>query len=312
MIGKAFFGCKRRSPLLMKTIESISKDILESPHLFDEKNCHNETEKTNLVLFRTGPDLLNRTIIANNSLSSKEVHILDHSEFDNYQGDIGYHCRRHNWDRGEDYSSKLKNIEKLIEVNQNLVNSKAEKYSNSSDNEISQKPLVIIASEKRTGSTLLANIVAGLISKDEPIPFTARFTPESIPHSLIESYPFIKTHNLSLKDWEKRLQQTKRDCVFIIPFRGENNLEQLKRNLFSKILFCDFNEFTSEGYLFELFIEKTLKFLRRHGALQGNKELVKSSINRVIDMNYTNEYIKKLPFDYVDVFYQVRGGHRKN
>ena len=312
VIGQAFFGCKRRSPLLMKTIELISKEILDNPRIFDDKACQNKREKNQLVLFRTGPDLLNRVLIANNSLFSEEVHILDHSEFDNDQGDIGYHCRRHNWDRGEDYVSNLKIIEKLIEVNKNLINDKVEKLSKPSDNEASQRPLIIIASEKRTGSTLLANIVAGLISKDQPIPFTARFSPKSIPQSLIESYPLIKTHNLRLKAWEKRLKPIKRDCVFIIPFRGENNIEQLNNDLSLKILFCDFDEFTREGESLKHFIEKMLNFLRSHGVVKGGKELVKDSINRVVDMNYTNAYIEKLPFNYVDVFYQVHGGHRKN
>ncbi|MDA7436132.1 FkbM family methyltransferase [Synechococcus sp. AH-601-B19] len=310
-IGQAFFGCKRRCPLLMEAIELISKDIIENPHLFDHKNCENEKQKNSMVLFRTGPDLLNKVFIANNSLFSEEVHILDHSEFDNDQGDIGYHCRMHNWERGKDYVSEHKNIERLIETNKNLVDRKAKGYSKHSNNEVSQRPLIIIASEKRTGSTLLANIVAGLISKDQPIPFTARFSPKSIPQSLVESYPLIKTHELSLKAWENRLKPIKRDCVFIIPFRGINNLEQLNKDLSSKILLCDYNEFTSEGQLLIFFVEKMLKFLKEHGATQGNKELIKNSINRVVDMNYTNKYIEDKPFDYIDVFYQVHGGHRK-
>lgn len=314
VLGQAFFGCKSKHPLLLKAMESIKNSLERDPSSFDKEKCDSKIEMNQQVLFQTGPDFLNKLFSEHGAISWKQTYILEDHEFgNNGSGKIGFHCKRHQWDGNKSGIPESDKLTKLIESNKQTINNKTAKYSNKPHRPISASPLIIIASEKRSGSTLLANIVAGLICKDSEIPFTARFSPKSIPLPIIAKYPLIKTHNLDLQSWESRLKALKRNCIFIIPHRGVNNLINNERiSIDSNIIFCDYDEFTGQKQSLRRFTAKLLKHLRSKGITPKSKRPVKDSINRITEMNYACKYIEDLPFNYVDVFYQIHGGHRKS
>lgn len=160
--------------------------------------------------------------------------------------------------------------------------------------------LIVQASPMGTGSTLLTNILYGLILPDQPVSY----------QSLQEDTLILKTHTLDFDKLTQDLGEGRR-IYFVSSERKENHLFiNQKYKPWENVCVLNYGDLLErEDYSVEQIVDtvydKLIDFLPKEIGL--NKE---TAVHRVNDMNRKYEEIKHNPFSYFDTFYHIHGSHR--
>lgn len=163
---------------------------------------------------------------------------------------------------------------------------------------------IIQSAYPRTGSTLLLNIVHGLLQPNEPIYYPTK--------KHIQKHFITKTHNVDFdtlmrrypmyqlyfvvserdKPYPSRYCHYKNICT--IPYRTlletpQRSVEQIVTDVYAKLKMC----------------------IPNHVFPEGNAKLhIQNAVKRIKAMNALCERIKDKPFSYWDRFYGIHGSHR--
>jgi|TARA_Y100000310_G_scaffold158486_1_gene157895 hypothetical protein len=163
---------------------------------------------------------------------------------------------------------------------------------------------IIQTSEPRTASTVLHNILFGMISPNEP----AEDATENVDK------PIVITHKTNIDEWISTYGK-KYDLYFICSERDKVSKYQeykmdKKYHSYKNVLIFQFEELDdtdqSEEQIVDIVHKKVRKLLPN--TIELNKE---TGLKRLKDMNMKYSKIKDMPFrSYVDPFYSLHGHHR--
>jgi len=182
---------------------------------------------------------------------------------------------------------------------------------NTQNNKNMEKTVIIQCSPPHTGSTVLVNILYGLILNNKPITFI-NFDKKpgyKIINNLLtnNNICIIKTHICNI---DKLTQHLKNYKVFFICSERDKNLINSKYYSYNNVLTIKYNELLeTQTYPVDSIVshihDKLSLFLPNNFIL--NKNL---AIDRINNMNNQYTLIKNRPFSYVDKFYHLHGSHR--
>lgn len=171
------------------------------------------------------------------------------------------------------------------------------------------KPILIVqTSPMWTASTVVSNILHGLILPDKPINYVNDI--EKL-QNLNDKINIIKTHNTTIDDFIKLLD-SKYELFFVCSERNEPGktflIDSQYRNYKNVIIF-NYSELSDKNNNVEEIVRKC--YIKLKNFFPRNIELnEKNALERIINMNKLYETIKNKPFDYWDTFYQIHGSHR--
>ena len=162
------------------------------------------------------------------------------------------------------------------------------------------KTLIIQASHPRTGSTLIANAIQGLIHPQNHLVCMDRADFTRLD-KLFESgnVALIKTHNIYTKYWKSKLSEY---CsVYIVSTRREGVQEFKGADMF---LYYEL----FEKYEYPELVKKIASNLFQDGIdLRANTV---KAVERLRAMDEITEQMKNLPFTEVDPKFGIHGSHR--
>lgn len=154
---------------------------------------------------------------------------------------------------------------------------------------------IIQSSPKGTGSTLLINIIYGLIIPNKPIKF---LNDENIKNNVI-----LKSHNLDFDELEKKYSGYK--LFFVVSERDDKKIDSKYYGRSNFIIF-NYNDLVNKPVdKMIIHVKKLLK--TKFNSLKLNNQM---AITRINNMNELYEKIKDKPFNYIDYFYHLHGSHR--
>lgn len=168
------------------------------------------------------------------------------------------------------------------------------------------KPVIIIqTSYQNTGSTVLTNLLYGLIQHTKPVFYFESLTDE-VP--LMNDVNILKTHILDINKLLEKFGESY-DIYFVCSERNDKTISTNFKNM-KNVLIFDYNELNEVvGYSVDNIVqnvfEKLSLFLPKHIGLN-----IKTAVERINNMNSLYEKIKKRQFTYFDKFYHIHGSHR--
>lgn len=166
---------------------------------------------------------------------------------------------------------------------------------------------IVQSSPPHTGSTLLMNLIHGLLCPDE-----SALAVEDVTQSLI-----TKTHNINIENIERKFPNYK--LYFIMSERNDNKIHSLINNKYrnkNNVLIINYNEILETqsndldkviNHIFDKFINFLPKELLPTKSNESLKEAMKDRINK---MNEICLIMKDKPFAEWDRFTGIHGGHR--
>lgn len=163
---------------------------------------------------------------------------------------------------------------------------------------IMNKILIIQASRKFTGSTLLVNILYGLI----PTLHHRYISFEHIKNN--QFIEIIKTNNINIDEHIYKYKNLYKYIYFVCSEINDYKFHPKYKN-YTNVLIFNVNELneTEEQSMNDIINNVHDKLLEMIN-INLNKELC---INRINNMNIFYETIKDKPFNYVEPFYRVHG-----
>ena len=174
-----------------------------------------------------------------------------------------------------------------------------------------EKTIIIQCSPPHTGSTVLVNILYGLIHYNNPVIYI-NFNNKpgyGIINNLLknDNICIIKTHICNIDRLINHLNNY--NLYFICSERDEKIINK-KYLSYNNVLVLNYNELleansNSVRNIVENVSSKLISFLPSHINLDNEK-----AIQRINDMNNTYNLIKDKPFSYVNKFYHLHGSHR--
>jgi hypothetical protein len=178
------------------------------------------------------------------------------------------------------------------------------------------KTIIFQSSPHHTGSTVLINILHGLIPKlkDKPVifDFNNMYTSGNdfldLNDKFIDNLLIIKTHNTDIDEIMSKYSD-KYKLIFICSVRkDENQLIDKKYKDYKNVIVFSFNSLNeSENNTIEDIVNRVYKKIKKLLNINFN---IKDGINRIVSMNNLYEKIKDKNFDYYDTFYHIHGSHR--
>ena len=179
---------------------------------------------------------------------------------------------------------------------------------------INMKTIIFQCSPPNTGSTVLVNILYGLILqlKDKPIIFDFNNIYTSGDNLLDQEFTddllVIKTHNTDI-DQIMSKYSNKYNLFFICSVRKDKNLLiDKKYKHYKNVIVFSFNSLNeSKNNNIEDIVNKVYKKLKKILYIDLN---INNGINRIVSMNNLYEKIKDKDFEYYDIFYHIHGSHR--
>lgn len=187
---------------------------------------------------------------------------------------------------------------------------------------------VIQASPPRTGSTVVTNLIYGLLEPGSAVNFVGRRLPVDERKKLYESELISKTHIDGRwsaehpREWSQDIDsitQDLEDCdlYFVVSERNCGKVKELiskKYRKYKNVLIFDYSELleTEDTPLEEICenAETKLTNFLPQSILQQAQGGYDQMYKRMIAMNDTYEKIKHEPFSYCDEFYHLHGSHR--
>jgi hypothetical protein len=174
-----------------------------------------------------------------------------------------------------------------------------------------EKTIIIQCSPAHTGSTVLVNILQGLIHHNKPVTYI-NFNNKpgyGIINDLLKDNNIcvIKTHICNIDRLKAHLKNYNLYCI--CSERGDKIIDK-KFLSYNNVLVVKYNELLeTTTYSIKDIVEhissKLMGFLTSEINLDKEK-----AIQRIKDMNNTYISIKDKPFSYVDKFYHLHGSHR--
>lgn len=180
------------------------------------------------------------------------------------------------------------------------------------------KPIKILqVSPGGTGSTILTNILQGLIQPDEPIYYATKYKIDEESKVVV-----IKTHNININKWIKTYEN-KYNIFFICSIRI--SLNKIMPSVYKKrenIIYINYEDLLEKddnsienivNFVANKIVKKFNQFFTINTNINETNKIkldINASIKRVENMNKCYENIKNKPFSYVDSFYQLHGSHR--
>jgi len=158
-----------------------------------------------------------------------------------------------------------------------------------------------------TGSTVLFNILYGLICPDEPVEGSGTSVDKRGKANDINK-KIIITHKCNIATWVSQLKMY--DLYFICSERGKNRISPSYRGR-DDVLIFQFKELNETGaYTVEKIVDRVYEKVKNF--LPSDVELDKdTAVKRILDMNNFYKNIKDKPFSYYDYFYHIHGSHRR-
>lgn len=168
---------------------------------------------------------------------------------------------------------------------------------------------IIQTSPSHTGSTVLVNLIYGLLEPESPVEYRGsrrKFTEEKL---------IIKTHDQNIDTIMQDLKEY--DLYFVMSERDDEKEQKLINQKFRKyenVLIFDYTELveTKNKSLQEICenAERKLTSFLPQVIMQQAKGDLKQMHERISSMNKRYQEIKKEGFSYVDPFYHLHGSHR--
>lgn len=158
------------------------------------------------------------------------------------------------------------------------------------------KTLILLATHPRTGSTLVANAIQGLIEPKARIQVHSRFDPQRL-NLLFKTREIVlvKTHQTAVNVWRKKCEGFCDLKVVTIHRQGIEDVKGADVELIYDLI---------EGLQ-----SKTLALYLAH-LLGVDKEKAQAAKDRIDAMNKRVEELKNEPFTVLDEFYHIHGSHR--
>ena len=174
-----------------------------------------------------------------------------------------------------------------------------------------KKTIIIQCSPPHTGSTVLVNILNGLVCNNKPITFI-NFNNKPgymIINNLLKDTDtcIIKTHICNIDRLIKHLENYR---LFFICSERDDKIINSKYYTYNNVLIIKYDEILeTPNYSIDNIVshihDKLVGFLPSEIGLNADE-----AINRINNMNNTYKLIKDKPFSYVDRFYHLHGSHR--
>lgn len=180
---------------------------------------------------------------------------------------------------------------------------------------------IILASHMKTGSTVLTNVLYGLLDPHSPVKFSLSIPQKTQLHSVFKNHLITKTHIINMDGWMKAAMSCDKqyDLYFVCPERDDKFYQSknidTKYHSYDNVLRIQYPELLetkslSTKDIIENMQQKLLEFLPDiyHPLIIKNKE---KALKRISTMNEVCERMKDLPFGKVDPFHAIHGSHRK-
>jgi hypothetical protein len=169
--------------------------------------------------------------------------------------------------------------------------------------------MIVQTSPMWTASTVISNILYGLILPDNPVIYISEY--KQLNKLENNKVNIIKTH-LPKIDLIINSLESKYNLFFVCSERSEPGktflIDPIYRNYKNVIIF-NFDELSDRIYKVEDIV--TNSYHRLKDFLPTNIELnERSCLERIINMNKIYETIKDNPFEYNYKFYHIHGSHR--
>lgn len=192
-----------------------------------------------------------------------------------------------------------------------------------------QKIVLIQLSPPRTGSTVLINILYGLLYYDKYVKFDNEFfnllEKNRISlnnkllfekHYLSEKINIIKTHCLNIDIINKYFNNKKIYKIYFICSERDDKKIDAKYYINKNVIIFDYDDLLeTEDYTTEMIV-KNVKSKLINNITELNVKNVNldenDAINRIKNMNTLYEYIKYKPFTYYSNFFHLHGSHRNH
>jgi hypothetical protein len=173
------------------------------------------------------------------------------------------------------------------------------------------KPILIVqSSPERTCSTLLVNIIYGLVYELSNQPVLYISSTKDVCNFVNRVY-VIKTHILDL-DYFLDNYENRYDIYFICSERKENGiLIDEKYRSYPNVLIFDYQELlesptNSVERIVDTVYKRMIKMIPKEEVMYSTLTAKK----RIYEMNAYYETIKNRSFHYVNPFYEIHGSHR--
>lgn len=174
------------------------------------------------------------------------------------------------------------------------------------------RPILIVqTSPMRTGSTVLVNVLYGLVHSlsNQPI---LNFWNKNKPCTFVNKVNIIKTHILDLEYFTETYGDAC-DIYFVCSERPDQNIViQEPYRSYPNLVIIDYSDLleTTTNTVDNIVNTVYKKILT---ILPKDKDVVFSTLTakkRLKEMNQYYETIKSRPFTYVNAFYEIHGSHR--
>jgi hypothetical protein len=170
------------------------------------------------------------------------------------------------------------------------------------------KPIKIVqSSSPHTGSTLLLNLIHGVLRPEEEIHYPTE--------KYVNNYLITKTHNTNIDHWINKYPEY--ELYFIVSHRKNHKKIDNKYHKYKNVLIIDYDNIneTPDNTLIDIskFISTKLKEFLPECVYPtiSDEEIHNDIINRITSMNKLyNEILKNKNFSYWDKFYGIHGSHR--
>ena len=168
---------------------------------------------------------------------------------------------------------------------------------------------IIQSSPPHTSSTLLLNLIHGIISPQEEIHWDT--------HSLIKKFLITKTHNTNIEFWEKTYPQYK--LLFIMSERNDSKVKKMidsKYRQKSNVLVINYDKLletnnNSIKNIVDYIFNEFNNFIPKELKPNKDDDLIKDDMEkRVKKVNETVKLMKDKPFSKWDKFTGIHGSHR--
>ena len=174
-------------------------------------------------------------------------------------------------------------------------------------NNINKQTIIIQCSPHHTGSTVLVNILYGLIAFNEDVIFSDIDNILKKVKSNSNSIPIIKTHDCNIDNIMNNLKGY--NVLFVCSERN-NLIIDAKYKSYNNVVVINYNDLNETDILpINIIVDKVynslIDIIPRSIVL--SKE---NAILRIQNMNTKYEEIKSYPFEYIDIHYQLHGSHR--
>ncbi len=172
-----------------------------------------------------------------------------------------------------------------------------------------EKPVLILQSGiARTGSTVIANLIQGFISKDEKL--LGYWNNQYHLDRFHRKVNIAKTHLVDLDPIIERLQD-KFELFFVISERDDKKIDP-KYHCYANVIIFDYTELLETStQTTEQIADNAYSRLRDFFPpyIPMNRD---HGLQRLNEMNAYYQQIKDQPFSFVNYFYQLHGSHRTN